>query len=112
MDHAILEEVLPLSPTSANLTYPLLRHTFARLAVGFPVALVQFFAFLPAFLFHLPGYIIGQVAMRMLSGPGEAETKAEYRAVGGGIGIIFSVLIALGWLWIKGLLGGEFGFKK
>lgn len=50
--------------------------------------------------------------MRMLSGPGEAETKAEYRAVGGGIGICFSVLVGLIWLWVKGLLGDEFGFKK
>lgn len=112
IDHAILEEVLPLSPTSANLTYPLLRDTFAKLAVGFPVASVQLFAFLPALLFHMPGYILGQFAVRMLSEPGEAETKAEYRAVGGGVGICFSVLVALGWLWIKGLLGDEFGFKK
>ncbi|XP_006456196.1 hypothetical protein AGABI2DRAFT_228041 [Agaricus bisporus var. bisporus H97] len=98
IDHAILEEVLPLSPTSANLTYPLLWDTFAKIAVGFPVALAQFFAFLPAFFFHVPGYITALSAVRMLSGPGEAETKAEYGAAGGGIGIGLTVLVSLVWL--------------
>lgn len=112
IDHAILEEVLPLSPTSANLTYSLLWRTFSDLTASFPIALIRFLAFVPTFLFHIPGYIVSQIVLRALYTPGEEETEAQYRAVGGGVGIGLGVLGVMGWLWAKGFLGEGFGIKR
>lgn len=96
IDHAILEEVLPISPTSANLTFSLVMDTFSNLTSGLPFALIRFAAFFPAMLFHIPGYVLSQVAVRALKTPGEEETEAQYRGLGHVLGIGLSALWLIG----------------
>lgn len=104
IDHTILEDVLPTSSISTDLNLSLLSQIFSGLATDLPLSLIRFVAFVPAFMFHIPGYISSHVVARALYTPGEEETEAQYRAVGGGLGIGLGVLVILGWLWIKGVL--------
>ncbi|KAG0702658.1 acyltransferase [Suillus ampliporus] len=46
--------------------------------------------FLPVFLVHVPGYITGWFAARMLTVPNEEETKAQFKAIFGGLGFAVS----------------------
>ena len=92
IDHAILEEILPIAPTSANLTFSLVIDIFFNLLAGLPFALIRFAIFLPALLFHVPGYVLSQAAIRVL-GTGE---EAEYHSLGYVLGIV------LGALWLVG----------
>lgn len=109
IDHTILEDVLPTSSISTNLNFSLLSQTLSDLATDLPLAFTLFIAFIPALLFHIPGYIASHVAARVLYTPGEEETEAQYRAVGGGLGIGLGVLLILGWFWIRGVLT-DWGF--
>ena len=94
IDHAILEEILPIAPTSANLTFSLVIDIFFNLLAGLPYALIRFAIFLPALLFHVPGYVLSQAAIRVL-GTGE-EAEAQYHSLGYVLGIV------LGALWLVG----------
>ncbi|KAJ7594960.1 hypothetical protein C8J56DRAFT_928097 [Mycena floridula] len=55
--------------------------------LSLPKAVFQTALFIPPFLLHLPGYIIGNLTMKCLATPGEEEGEAQYRAIGGGIGL-------------------------
>ncbi|KAG1726619.1 uncharacterized protein EDB91DRAFT_57778 [Suillus paluster] len=46
--------------------------------------------FFPVFLVHVPGYITGWLAARMLTIPNEEETKAQFKAIFGGLGFALS----------------------
>lgn len=71
-------------------------NTFSNLASGLPFALIRFIAFVPALLFHMPGYVASQAVVRFLGSPGEEETEAQYR----GLGLVFG--IGLGAIWLVG----------
>ncbi|KAG1724488.1 acyltransferase [Suillus lakei] len=46
--------------------------------------------FFPVFVVHIPGYITGWFAARMLTIPNEEETKAQFKAIFGGLGFALS----------------------
>ncbi|KAG1856352.1 hypothetical protein DFJ58DRAFT_341272 [Suillus subalutaceus] len=46
--------------------------------------------FFPVFVVHVPGYITGWFAARMLTIPNEEETKAQFKAIFGGMGFALS----------------------
>ncbi|KAG2030212.1 hypothetical protein BDR03DRAFT_878894 [Suillus americanus] len=46
--------------------------------------------FFPVFVVHVPGYITGWFAARMLTIPNEEETKAQFKAIFGGLGFALS----------------------
>ncbi|KAG2125658.1 hypothetical protein DEU56DRAFT_824288 [Suillus clintonianus] len=46
--------------------------------------------FFPVFVVHLPGYITGSFAAWMLTIPNEEETKAQFKAIFGGLGFALS----------------------
>ncbi|CAA7257510.1 unnamed protein product [Cyclocybe aegerita] len=116
--HSILLSLLPLSapletlpphaiPASAILIQP----TIFILA-SFPLSLVRFFLFLPPLLLHFPGYVSGSLIGKLLAVPGEMESPAQFKAVGGGLGIAANIALAFGVLWKKGGLSTLPGFPK
>lgn len=67
-------------------------------------------------LFHVPAYLTGALAGKFLAPGGEEEAKAQFKAIGGGVGLGFSVGLVLGllkkmrWLdWSWGLVDREDG---
>jgi len=52
-------------------------------------------AFLPMFILHLPAYITGWLAARVLTKPKEEETKAQFKAIFGGLGMGLSYTIVI-----------------
>jgi glycerol-3-phosphate O-acyltransferase/dihydroxyacetone phosphate acyltransferase len=82
----------------------LFRPTMSILA-GLPLALIQLVLFVPPFLFHLPGYATGPLLAKCLAVPGEEESPAQFKAVGGGLGIGATMALALGVLWKRDKLG-------
>ncbi|KAF9447368.1 hypothetical protein P691DRAFT_776198 [Macrolepiota fuliginosa MF-IS2] len=107
VNHTTLLELVPLlfTPDSTpTLDFPAILRAFFNLALGFPLALVWFVAFFPTFLFHIPGYIVSWLLLRAFGSPREEETHAEYRAIGGGLGIGLSTISILGVLWGMGAL--------
>lgn len=97
IDHAILEQVLPITVTSPDLTFPLVMNVFSNLLAGLPFAFIRFAIFFPAFLFHVPGYVLSHVAFKALDRR-EEEGKAQFSGVGYIIGIGLSVF------WLTGNL--------
>ncbi|KAH7890473.1 hypothetical protein F5I97DRAFT_34720 [Phlebopus sp. FC_14] len=70
-------------------------------------------AFLPVFVVHIPAYVTGWLASRYLTVPEEEESKAQFKAIFGGLGlccthsaIIVAVLNALAKLGKRGVVGG------
>lgn len=111
--HSILLSLLPLSvssmldvpppytlPTSSVLLKPTL-----SLISGLPLALIRLILFLPPLLLHFPGYITGHLAAKYLATPGEEEGAAQFRAIGGGLGIGANIALSLGVLWKQNKLG-------
>jgi len=96
IDHAILEQVLPNTATSVDLSFSLVINVFSNLVTGLPFAFIRFAIFFPAFLFHLPGYVLSQVALKAFD-RGEEEAKAQFSSVGYVVGIGLSAL----WLVAK-----------
>jgi len=54
---------------------------------------------------HLPAYATGYLAGRYLVQPGEEEAKAQFRAVGGGVGLAVSIAYWLRVVWKKHIAG-------
>lgn len=111
--HSVLLSLLPLStapildippPHSVPGITALIRPTFSLL-VGLPLALIQLILFVPPFLFHLPGYVIGPLLAKCLAVPGEEESPAQFKAIGGGLGIGTNMALALGVLWKRNKVG-------
>lgn len=95
IDHAILEQVLPITATSADLTFSLVMNVFSNLVAGLPFAFIRFAIFFPTFLFHVPGYVLSQVALKAFDRR-EEEAKAQFSGVGYVVGVGLSVL------WLAG----------
>jgi len=81
--------------TPADLTLSLVMNVFSNLVAGLPFAFIRFAIFFPAFLFHAPAYVLGQVSLKVLD-RGEEEAKAQFSGVGYVVGIGLSVL------WLAG----------
>lgn len=73
--------------------------------IDLPLALVQLALFAPAMLFHFPGYITGPLAQRYFAQPGEQEARAQFKAVGGGLGIGANMGLVLGLVWKRNNFG-------
>ncbi|KAF8962147.1 hypothetical protein BDZ97DRAFT_1826579 [Flammula alnicola] len=111
--HSILLSLLPLStssildipppnslPSSAVLARPTL-----SLLTSLPLALIRLILFVPPLLLHFPGYFTGPLAAKCLAAPGEEEAAAQFKAVGGGLGVGANIALALGILWKQNKLG-------
>lgn len=111
--HSVLLELLPLSTASALDVPPphsvpsislLVRPTLTLLK-GLPLSLIQFVLFTPPLLLHLPGYITGPLTKRCFALPDEEEAAAQFKAIGGGLGIGANVALTLGVLWKRNKIG-------
>ncbi|KAF8154540.1 hypothetical protein B0H34DRAFT_660490 [Crassisporium funariophilum] len=95
--HSILTSLVPLSPptplalvptprvtpTLPSLTLPLLLHL--------PRTLLTVTLSTPPLIMHIPAYLTGSLAARLLATPGEEEGRAQFKAVGGGVGLAGAV---------------------
>ncbi|KAF4610143.1 hypothetical protein D9613_010682 [Agrocybe pediades] len=111
--HSILLSLLPVSnsaildippPHSLPSSYLLVQPTISILR-SLPFSLLRFVLFIPPLLLHFPGYITGRLAAKCLATPGEEESPAQFKSVGGGLGIGMNLAAALGILWKKNRLG-------
>jgi len=81
------------------------------------MALIRLTLFLPPLLLFTPGYILGRLSARWLASNEEEESQAQFKAVGGGLGVMAAVALVLGFVnkwdiwsssvggWIKVVLG-------
>ncbi|KDR79223.1 hypothetical protein GALMADRAFT_243122 [Galerina marginata CBS 339.88] len=113
MKHSILLSLLPMSSSSVLDIPPphslpsgtmLVQPTLSILS-SLPLALIRFALFLPPFLLYFPGYISGSLLAKACTKPGEEESLAQFKAVGGGLGIGANIALALGVLWKQNKLG-------
>lgn len=89
LTHASIEYLIPstaYNDSRFSLLRTLLVPSFSTI-LNFPISLLQTLLFIPPFIVHLPGYIIGNVAYKLLATPGEDEGIAQYKALGCGIGL-------------------------
>ncbi|RDB26185.1 Glycerol-3-phosphate O-acyltransferase 1 [Hypsizygus marmoreus] len=89
--HYILNSLLPT--TSSSIPFSKFPRT---LLLTLPKTLLGLFLFTPPLLLHIPAYITGTLAARCFGGRRDEETKAQYKAVGGGVGFGIGVGIFLG----------------
>ncbi|KAH9476178.1 hypothetical protein JR316_0011749 [Psilocybe cubensis] len=111
--HSILSSLLPLSSSSSLLDVPpphalplqgiLLRPTLSILK-SLPLSLIRLVLFIPPLLLHFPGYITGKLSQRLAT-KGEEESPAQFKAIGGGVGIGANIALSLGVLWKQNKLG-------
>lgn len=97
--HPVLLSLLPNDSSS------LIAQPTISILSSFPLALIRFVLFIPPLLLHLPGYIMGSLLAKCLATPGEEESPAQFKSVGGGLGIGMNLAAALGILWKKNKLG-------
>ncbi|KAJ3510928.1 hypothetical protein NLJ89_g4397 [Agrocybe chaxingu] len=116
--HSVLLSLLPLSapletppPHAIPASTVLIQPSISILA-SLPLSLVRFILFLPPLLLHFPGYISGSLIGKLLAVPGEEESPAQFKAVGGGLGIAANIALAFGVLWRKGGLSALPGFPR
>jgi glycerol-3-phosphate O-acyltransferase/dihydroxyacetone phosphate acyltransferase len=64
-----------------------------------PLASLRFATFLPSFLFVLPGYFTGPLAMKALAKRNEEEGHSQFKAIAGGLGIGLNVVSLFALLW-------------
>lgn len=114
--HSILASLSPSSSSSSPPSHPLVQPTISLLT-SLPVALIRLALFLPPLLFFTPGYILGRLSARWLASTEEEETQAQFKAVGGGLGVMTTFALVLGFVnrwdvwsstlsgWVKVLLG-------
>ncbi|KAG1813693.1 uncharacterized protein BJ212DRAFT_1447854 [Suillus subaureus] len=95
--HSALEVLYPFVDHSEDfLMRPLLWPSRIRTGVTllFQLCTTMFhpraLLFFPVFVVHIPGYITGWFAARMLTIPNEEETKAQFKAIFGGLGFAIS----------------------
>ncbi|KJA21828.1 hypothetical protein HYPSUDRAFT_683762 [Hypholoma sublateritium FD-334 SS-4] len=118
--HSVLLELLPLSAASVLDVPPphsvpgvsLLVLPTLTLLKRLPLSLFQFVLFAPPLLLHLPGYITGPLAKRCFALPEEEEAAAQFKAIGGGLGIGANVALALGILWKRNRIGTLMGLSE
>ncbi|KAH9920018.1 glycerol-3-phosphate-1-acyltransferase [Epithele typhae] len=82
MSHASLIDLLPdisMRPVASSAML-LVVHQVLRTVLH-----PRFVLFLPVLPLHIPAYVTGLVASRVLSTPGEEETRAQFKAVFGGL---------------------------
>ncbi|KAF9456312.1 hypothetical protein BDZ94DRAFT_1177998 [Collybia nuda] len=91
-----LNGLIPQGSRNLRIAYVLLR---------LPATLLSLIMFTPAMILHLPAYLTGSLAARFLSVKDEEETHAQFKAIGGGVGLGASVVSTLwalrrtGWLF-------------
>lgn len=80
ISHSSLTSLLPINPCP-----PLVR--LLRTALHIPPAFLSFVLFLPPMLLHVPAYILGKLAAKLLVDEGEVEGEAQFKAILGGVGL-------------------------
>ena len=102
--HSVISSLLPIQPLAWDSSHtlprgsPLVQSTLSMLS-SLPSSLIRLILFTPPLLFYLPGYINGYIAGQLLGVPGEEESFAQYKAIGGLLGIATNLAIILGILW-------------
>ncbi|KAF8628300.1 hypothetical protein AX17_006003 [Amanita inopinata Kibby_2008] len=102
IDHSILEALLP---RAANDSDPHSRSLAKLLTPSpsvlyrLPLALVRLALFAPTLIVYVPAYLSGWLAAKTLAAKGEEEAQAQFRGVGGEVGLGMAFGLALGWLW-------------
>ncbi|RXW13628.1 hypothetical protein EST38_g12226 [Candolleomyces aberdarensis] len=94
IQHSVLAFLAP-SQASTSLWATAAKRTLLRL----PLAFLRFAAFLPSFLFVLPGYFTGPLAMKALAKRNEEEGYSQFKAIAGGLGISLNVASLFALLW-------------
>ena len=117
--HSILASLSPTSPSSSSSppSHPLVQPTISLLT-SLPGALIHLALFLPPLLLFTPGYILSRLSARWLASNEEEEAQAQFKAVGGGLGVMAALGVILGFMnkwdiwsssvggwWIKVVLG-------
>ncbi|KAF8815561.1 hypothetical protein BYT27DRAFT_7193306 [Phlegmacium glaucopus] len=113
--HSILTSLLPVQPSTSALRDSSPSHTPPRSSLlvqptlsilsSLPSSLIGLILFMFPLLIHLPGYITGHLAAKFLAVPREEESYAQFKAVGGGLGIGANLAMILGILWKMTRLG-------
>lgn len=93
-------------PSALNALLPRGSHKLraAHLLFRLPAALLSLAFFVPAMVLHLPAYLTGSLASHFLSAKNEEEARAQFKAIGGGVGLGASVASTLWALRRKGWL--------
>ena len=105
VSHSSLNAILPeinSRPRPARALWLVLRET--ALTFLHP----RFALFLPVLLLHIPAYVAGLLADRLLSTPGEDETRAQFKAVFGGL-VATATYAALARAIVHGLVTNSAG---
>ncbi|KAG6884756.1 hypothetical protein C0993_008495, partial [Termitomyces sp. T159_Od127] len=89
ISHSSLTSLLPINPRP-----PFIR--LIRSAMHVPLAFFSFVVFLPPMLLHVPAYIIGNLAARLLANPGGIESEAQFKVIFGGFGLGIGLGAVLG----------------
>ncbi|KAG6886879.1 hypothetical protein C0992_001809, partial [Termitomyces sp. T32_za158] len=89
ISHSSLATLLPIDPK------PLFTRLL-RTVIHIPFAFFSFVIFLPPMLLHVPAYIFGKLAARLLVDEGEVEAEAQFKAIFGGVGLGVGLGTALG----------------
>ena len=111
--HGILASLLPIRPPAPSLqdsppSHPhssLLAQSTLSILFSLPSSLIRLILFMPPLYLHLPGYITGHLAAKLFAVPREEESYAQFKAIGGGIGIGANLAVILGILWKTTWLG-------
>ena len=104
--HSVLTSLLPIQPSTSSLPRnSLLAQSTLSILFSLPSSLIALVLFMPPLLLHLPGYITGYLAAKLLTIPGEEESYAQFKAIGGGLGIGANLAMILGILWWTAQLG-------
>ena len=111
--HSVLTSLLPIEPPASSLedsshtpsSSSLLVQPTLSIVSSLPSSLIRLILFILPLLLHLPGYITGHLAAKFFAVPGEEETYAQFKAVGGGLGIGANLAMIFGYLWKTTRLG-------
>ncbi|KAF5374167.1 hypothetical protein D9615_008902 [Tricholomella constricta] len=91
IEHSALNTLLPMTRTGSPAPWLLL-----RALLHLPAALISLLLFAPPMMFHIPAYVAGSLARRLIVPKGETEAEAQFKAVVGGLGLGVGVGSAMG----------------
>ncbi len=110
ISHSALNAILPTPPSSSAATQPSRMHTLSVVIRQLLLTVLhpRFLLFFPTLVLHVPAYVTGSLAGRLLGKPAEEETYAQFKAVFGGLAAT-AAYAAVTRAIIRGLVGNSIG---
>ncbi|RDX54483.1 acyltransferase [Lentinus brumalis] len=110
ISHSALNAILPTPSSSSAATQPSRLRAFSVVIRQLLLTVLhpRFLLFFPTLVLHIPAYVTGSLAGRLLGKPTEEETYAQYKAVFGGLAAT-AAYAAVTRAIIRGLVGDSIG---